>query len=50
MARPSIRDFFANFGSYDAPVAEKLKLAMANNLKKARTGSECCGNHGQPGC
>ena len=25
-------------------------MAIANNLKKARTRQDCCGNHGQPGC
>lgn len=50
MARPSIRDLFANFNDYDAPLATKLRMAMANNWKKVSTGSSCCGNHGQPGC
>src|SRR5205085_9688752 len=39
-----------NFRTYDAPLATKLRMVVANNLKKARTRSSCCGNHGQPGC
>jgi hypothetical protein len=39
-----------NFRDYDAPFATKVRMAIANNLKKARTHSSCCGNHGQPGC
>ena len=50
MARPSLRDTIANFRTYDAPFADKVRMALANNLKKMRTGSSCCGNHGQPGC
>jgi hypothetical protein len=50
MARPSLWAFTANFRTYDAPLAEKLRLSLANNLKKVKTHSDCCGNHGQPGC
>ena len=50
MDRPSIRVSIANFRDYDAPLATKLKLVVANNLTKLRTHSSCCGNHGQPGC
>ena len=39
-----------NFRTYDAPLATKLRMVVANNLKKARTRSSYCGNHGQPGC
>jgi hypothetical protein len=45
-----MRAALANFRTYDAPWPTKLKLAAANNLKKLRTHSDCCGNHGQPGC
>jgi len=41
---------WANFRAYDAPLTTKLRMVVANNLKKARTRSSCCGNHGQPGC
>lgn len=45
-----VSDFFANFAEYDAPFLVKVRMSMANNLKKARTRKDCCGNHGQPGC
>ena len=45
-----MRVSLANFRDYDAPFLEKVRLAIANNLTKLRTGSSCCGNHGQPGC
>ena len=50
MERPSIRASLANFREYDAPFATKVKMVFANNAKKFRTRSNCCGNHGQPGC
>lgn len=48
--RPSVTALFQNWSTYEAPMVEKMRLAVRNNLKKARTGSNCCGNHGQPGC
>lgn len=45
-----MRATIANFRDYDAPLATKVKLLVANNLTKIRTHSSCCGNHGQPGC
>jgi hypothetical protein len=45
-----MKAFFTNFSTYDAPFATKVRLAFENNLKKFRTGSNCCGNPGQPGC
>jgi hypothetical protein len=50
MARSGGNAFFSNFASYDAPFATKVRLALANNWRKMRTGSSCCGNLGQPGC
>jgi hypothetical protein len=50
MARSNGKAFFTNFATYDASFAEKVRLALANNWRKARTGSGCCGNPGQPGC
>ena len=47
---PSMSQSWKNFRDYDAPCATKVRMAIANNLKKARTRSSCCGNHGQPGC
>ncbi len=40
--------FVRNFRDYDAPFTVKLRLAIANNLRKGVRG--CCGNHGEPGC
>jgi hypothetical protein len=50
MARSSGNAFFSNFSTYDAPFPTKVRLALANNWRKIRTGSSCCGNLGQPGC
>ena len=48
--RDEIKTSWENFREYDAPFATKLRMAVSNNLVKARTRSDCCGNHGQPGC
>ncbi len=32
------------------PLGKKLRLLLRNNCIKLRTGSTCCGNHGEPGC
>ena len=50
MTGPSLRAFTPNFRTYDAPLATKLRLSLANTWKKVKTHSGCCGNHGQPGC
>jgi hypothetical protein len=50
MAGSSGNAFFDNFRTYDAPLPIKVRLALANLSKKARTRSACCGNYGQPGC
>ena len=50
MARSGGKAFFANFSSYHAPFRTRARLALENNWKKLRTGSDCCGNYGQPGC
>jgi hypothetical protein len=39
-----------NFRTYAAPFPTKVLLVLANNWRKVRTRSACCGNHGQPGC
>ncbi len=39
-----------NWTTYDGSTAKKLRLAAKNNLIKARNRSDCCGNHGEPGC
>ena len=48
--RDELKASLANFRDYDAPFATKVRMVIANNLKKARTRQDCCGNHGQPGC
>ena len=50
VADQSMRQSWENFRAYDAPFATKVRMVLSNNLKKARTRSSCCGNHGQPGC
>lgn len=50
MSKPSLRDAFNNFWSYDAPLGARVKMLVRNNMTKVRTRSNCCGNHGQPGC
>lgn len=50
MARPSGRDLFRNFDDYDGPIDEKVRKAVANNVKKLVTLSNCCGHPGEPGC
>lgn len=48
--RPTLGAFFSNFGTYDAPLLTKLRLAIRNNWLKARARRGCCGNAGEPGC
>ncbi|MDX1691660.1 MAG: hypothetical protein R3290_11625 [Acidimicrobiia bacterium] len=48
--RPSLGNVFANWSESDLPFDEKVKSVLGNNWKKLRTGSTCCGNHGDPGC
>jgi hypothetical protein len=50
MARSNGNPYYTNFHTYDAPWPTKLRLALANNLRKVRTRSRCCGNYGEPGC
>jgi hypothetical protein len=50
MARPSARAFFRNFDDYDAPLDTKIRKAVANNVRKLVTLSDCCGHPGEPGC
>ena len=45
-----LRVSWQNFRAYDAPLTTKIRMAIANNLRKARTRQNCCGNLGQPGC
>jgi hypothetical protein len=50
MGRPSFRAFLQNFDEYEAPLGKKIRKALANNLKKLTTLSDCCGHPGEPGC
>jgi hypothetical protein len=50
MHKPSAFGFFNNFNDSDLPLLTKIRLAAKNTAIKARTGSSCCGNHGEPGC
>jgi hypothetical protein len=47
---PSPSASWRNFWESDLPMLQRLRIAAKNNLIKARTRSNCCGNHGEPGC
>jgi hypothetical protein len=47
---PSLSAAFSNWRTYDAAFLTKLRMTAANNWRKLRTRSNCCGNDGQPGC
>ena len=46
---PNPDDFVDNY-QVPLPWYEKARLTLKNNWIKLRTGSTCCGNHGEPGC
>ena len=48
--RPSFGNVATNWREYDAPFGTKLRLLLRNNWEKLRSGSNCCGNDGEPGC
>ena len=50
MPRPNLRDLFNNWADSELPRPARLRVAAANMLIKLRTRSNCCGNHGDPGC
>ena len=50
MARPSPWHFSNNWRSSDLPLLEKIAIAAKNNAIKLKNRSDCCGNHGEPGC
>lgn len=50
MTGPSFRDSLRNFWRSERALAERTRIAIRNNLIKLRTGQNCCGNHGEPGC
>ena len=45
----SLRATFTNLRA-PMPLGRKIRLVIANNWYKIRTGSQCCGHPGQPGC
>lgn len=47
--QPSLRATLENVRR-PMPLGRKLKRFLRNNWIKVRTGSNCCGNHGEPGC
>lgn len=49
MVRPSPKDFLENL-SRKMPWREKLRLFIRNNFIKIKTGRNCCGHPGEPGC
>ncbi|MGP7995859.1 MAG: hypothetical protein ACLPKI_00760 [Streptosporangiaceae bacterium] len=49
-SQPSAAALFANWATYDASFAAKMRMAASNTLIKLRRHQNCCGNHGQPGC
>ena len=48
--RPSIGAWISNWSTYDASAGTKLRLAARNQFLRVVKRSNCCGNHGQPGC
>lgn len=48
-SRPSLSDTLENLRQ-PMPLDRKIHLFLRNNWIKLRTGSPCCGNHGEPGC
>ncbi len=47
--RPDPQAFLENLRQ-PMPWRRKIKLFLRNNWIKMRAGSDCCGNHGEPGC
>jgi hypothetical protein len=45
-----VRNFFTNWSTYDASLPTKVGLTVKNRGKALFSRSQCCGNHGQPGC
>ncbi len=43
-------DFLANWRNSEDSTLTKVQKTLRNNWRKLRTGSSCCGNHGEPGC
>ncbi len=50
MSRPSLRHVVGNFMRSELALAERIALTVKNNAIKVKNRSDCCGNHGEPGC
>ena len=48
--RGSVGGGWKNWRESDAPYWTKVRLSIKNQLIKARTLKDCCGNYGEPGC
>ena len=48
--QPNAGDTWRNFWESDIPMAKRIRIAIKNNLIKALTRKNRCGNHGEPGC
>ena len=48
--RPHPRHVVGNWKRSNLPFLEKLAMAAKNNAIKLKNRSDCCGNHGEPGC
>ncbi len=47
---PSPSAALRNWRESDLPFWQKLRVALRNEWTKVRTGKDCCGNYGEPGC
>lgn len=47
--RPHITSFFTNLQA-PMPLGRKVRLLLRNACITIRTGSNCCGRYGEPGC
>ncbi len=47
---PSFEAVRSNWARSELPLMEKILVAARNNAIKVKNRSNCCGNHGEPGC
>ena len=50
MTRPGFKHVIGNWVRSELDLAERLRLTVKNNAIKIKNGTNCCGNHGEPGC
>jgi hypothetical protein len=48
--KPSLRTAWRNFWRSELSFVERCAAAARNNAIKVRTGHNCCGHPGEPGC